>query len=234
MKLPTKKFYFKSEAISPIEMFHRNIEFANNFGKFIGSHIFSQNFSLINPVLIIMLIDLVTYLFISFQNIYAFWGDFVRVIFCVVTLGMGFQCCIKLYTFIFEREQIKKLAILTESFHENASCAKASQSFEKWILTFCRVASFMAILFYSCGFIVFFLPNYLLLNYLEKNPSFWFRYSRYGLANCAWLFFELLSPIVSNLLRYHCSFFHDLLQYIFYVEWFCTIRFSSNFIRILI
>ena len=158
MKVPTKKHYFKTEAFSSIEMFHKAIEFVNFFGRALGCNIFSNNFSIFNPMMLVSMIDLSTYLLISFQNIYAFRDDFVRVVFCIVTLGMGFQCVNKVYTFIIDRKQTLKLALLIESFHETASCEKASKSFEKWILIFCHVESFGLVLFFGCGFLVFCYP----------------------------------------------------------------------------
>lgn len=158
MKLPTKKTYFKSEVISSIDMFRKTIQFADYVGRIIGCDIFSPQFSKFNPVLCVMYFDLITYLLIIFQNIYAFRDDFVRIAFCVVTLGFGFQCIVKLYTFVFNRKQVLLLVSLTESFHESASNKKALDRFETWNLMFCHVASVGAILFYGCSFILFCSP----------------------------------------------------------------------------
>lgn len=38
-----------------------------------------------------LLIDLMSFLTISFQNIYSFRNEFLRSIICILTLGMGFQ-----------------------------------------------------------------------------------------------------------------------------------------------
>jgi hypothetical protein len=91
VKIPTKMTYFKSESFSSTEMFHKIIEIVDFVASFIGCNILSTNFSFKNFMLIALFVDLVTYLAISFQNIYAFRDDFVRQIFCVATLGMGFQ-----------------------------------------------------------------------------------------------------------------------------------------------
>lgn len=97
--LPTKVSYFKSDTLSSIEMLHKLTERINFVAAFIGASIFAPNYSLNNPMLILRIIDIITYFLISFQNMYAFRDDFVRVIFVTVTLGMGSQCSVKVYAF---------------------------------------------------------------------------------------------------------------------------------------
>lgn len=158
LKLPTKFTYFKSETLSSSEMFHKIVHYINAIGRLIGCHFFSEDFTYTNPMLIILLVDLITYLLISFQNIYFFRDDFVRVVFCTVTLGMGFKGAKKLYTFIFKRNSMLKLNALAESFHKSATGEKAIFGFEKWMLVSCHVGIFCAIIFYSCGFFMFIYP----------------------------------------------------------------------------
>lgn len=139
-------------------MFLKTVDFGNSIARLLGCSIFEQNFSPINFWLIVMLIDLVTYLLISMQNIYAFREDFVRVVFVVVTLGMGFQSAVKLYTFIIQRDRILKLSSLIQSFHESSNSAKSADIFERWSLISCHIIGLSAVLFYCCSFIVFCYP----------------------------------------------------------------------------
>jgi hypothetical protein len=174
VKIPTKTTYFKSGSISSTEMFQKIIEVMNFIGSFIGYNFFSKNFSFKNFMLIVVFVDLVTYLAISFQNIYAFRDDFVRQIFCVATLGMGFQCAIKLYTFVFNRDNILKLAELAENFHKSSNDVKAIKSFEKWMLVCCHVGSLLAISYFSCAFLAFCYPMIFYLIFGKKILHFGF------------------------------------------------------------
>lgn len=172
--LPTKSTYFKSESLSSLEMFLKTIDFGNSVARLVGCSIFEPNFSPINFWLLVMLTDLVTYLLISIQNIYAFRDDFVRVIFVVVTLGMGFQSAIKLYTFIIQRERILKLSSLIQSFHESSNSAKSAEIFERWSLIGCHIIGLAAVLFYSCAVFVFCYPFLIYFFFGQKILPFGF------------------------------------------------------------
>jgi hypothetical protein len=174
VKIPSKATYFKSETVSSTEMFEKLIKAVNFIASFIGCHTMSPHFSFKNFMLIALFVDLVTYLAISFQNIYAFRDDFERQIFCVATLGMGFQGAIKLYTFVFNRENILKLAELAENFHKSSNDVKAVKSFEKWMLTFCHVGSLFAVAYFGCGFLVFCYPMIFYLIFGKKILHFGF------------------------------------------------------------
>jgi hypothetical protein len=141
-----------------MEMFRASMKNIDKVGRLIGCDIFEPNFTTKNVMFIIMMFDLITYLLISFQNIYAFREDFVRVVFCIVTLGMGFQGSGKIYTFIFQRKNLLKLGKLAEKFQGNSNDKKSAGKFEKWILNYCHVGSFTVILFCVSGFVVFCYP----------------------------------------------------------------------------
>jgi hypothetical protein len=68
-----------------------NYSFINFVLKFSGFYIYSDNFSIVNPVLIATLFDAVTYIMINVYTMALYWGDLLKVSFCLVTLGSGFQ-----------------------------------------------------------------------------------------------------------------------------------------------
>jgi hypothetical protein len=157
-KLPTKEFYFKSTKLSSLEMLKKVYFLINNIAGLFGSDIFSETYSPTNPVMVLCYFDLIAYHVISIQNIYAFRDDFARDIFCVVTLGMGFQMTVKMYTLIWHREKTVELKEITESFHEISNDRKTRESFEKWILICCHVGVFFTITFYGCALLIFCYP----------------------------------------------------------------------------
>lgn len=158
LNLPTKMSYFKSDTLTSIEMSHKLIENVNFVGAFIGTNIFSPNLSFKNPVLILIISNIITYHLISFENMHAFKDDFLRLMFVILTLPMGSQCSVKLYTFVIKRERILKLLSLAEGLHQSSTSRKAAESFEKWMLISCHVACLLTIVLYSCAVLVFIYP----------------------------------------------------------------------------
>jgi hypothetical protein len=102
-------------------MFQKAVKIADIIGRPIGSNIFGSNFNSFNFFYVLIMIDLVVYFSVSFENIYAFRDDFVRQIYCVATLGMGFQGWVKLLTFIGNREKLLEIASMTENFHQSSA-----------------------------------------------------------------------------------------------------------------
>lgn len=155
---PTKLTYFNSENISPVDTFKKLKEVANFFGKIIGAGILCDNFSLKTPLFCILVVNLLTYLGINFQNIYVNRKNFELLVFCVVTLGMGFQGVIKLYTFVWHRTKMLKLFDLAESFYKSSSDEKFQQIIEKWVLLSCHVGFFIVTLFTVSAIVILVYP----------------------------------------------------------------------------
>lgn len=156
--LPTKKFYFKTEAVSTADMFQTTVKFANFIGRSIGVNILDTDFSNWNLLLLFNYFDMVTYFMISFENIYSFRDELERQVFCVVTLGMGFQVAVKLYTFIFKRSEILELISMTKNFCGSSNDVRAKQCSEKWILISCHLGAFVGFLFFGCALLMFSYP----------------------------------------------------------------------------
>jgi hypothetical protein len=157
-KLPTKSTYFKTEKLSALQIFQKMFGVGNFVGKLIGTNIIDSDFTVKNPLFALLIVDMITYLAINFQNIYAFRENFEKVVFCVVTLGMGFQGAAKLYSFIWHREKILKLKAMAESFHESSMDVKAQLSFEKWALICCHIGCFVVLVFNAIAVLVFLYP----------------------------------------------------------------------------
>jgi hypothetical protein len=68
-----------------------NYSFTNFVLRFCGLYIFSENFSAFNPVLLFALFDAITYIMININTMVLYWGDLLKVAFCLATLGCGFQ-----------------------------------------------------------------------------------------------------------------------------------------------
>lgn len=156
-------------------MFFKIVGFVSSVGRLIGAHIFSPDYKTMSPALLIIFFDLITYLMISVQNIYMFREDFVRVVFCTVTLGMGFQGAIKLYTFIVRRPGILKLAELVERFYEHSTTDRIiDEIFQSWNLIFCHASILGMIIFYGCTILTFLFPVVYYLIFHERILHFGF------------------------------------------------------------
>lgn len=211
-KLPSKFTYFKSEKMTSKEMFEKTLLYIGNIARLNGCHILSPHFSMTNLMLVLLWIDVFTYHSISFQNIYVFSDDFVRVIFCVVTLGMGFQVAMILYTFILDRKQIQKLVELTRSFHSSAKSEKAIKNFERWIMISCHLGCLFILSFYGSGVTVFFYPIVVYLFTGQKILHFGF-----VIPGMNW----------ESLIGYSINFAHHALQIYFVIN---NLLFSNLYI----
>ena len=118
VKKPTKSFFFTDNEEAD-KMFEKSLVVAEKFSRQIGCGVFSKTFTTKTILFCALVIDLISYLIISVYNIYLFRNDFIRSTFCVVTLGMGFQGAIKLYTFVFHRSDILKLCDLIVVFQQS-------------------------------------------------------------------------------------------------------------------
>jgi hypothetical protein len=85
-KIPKTIFY--SEKMNLSQMIDKSMNLAENIPKIIGINVFDENHNYFNLLFVILLLDIVSYLGISFYDIYLFREDLVRVTFCIVTLGM--------------------------------------------------------------------------------------------------------------------------------------------------
>jgi hypothetical protein len=94
-------------------------------------------------------------------------------IFCVVTLGFGCQCGMKLYTFLYRRDDILKLFSTNKSFIDTSHSDKAQQ-FEYWIHFSSHVGLIMGIVFYGFAFLVFLYPAIYYAVFGEKILHFGF------------------------------------------------------------
>lgn len=157
-RLPPKTYYFKSENATPVEMHQKLIATVTFISRFLGCHLLAPDFSMANPMLLIVIADLFIYLFTSFHNIYTFRNDFVRAVFVTVTLCMGFQGVNKLYTFMFLRQNIRKLVEISKSFPESFKDEEKVEIFSEWLLVFSHVGYYGFFFLFGCAVMVFFYP----------------------------------------------------------------------------
>ncbi|CAG9798549.1 unnamed protein product [Chironomus riparius] len=142
--------------------------------KFIGCHIFSTDFSYVNLWLLVLILDFITYLPINIYDVYLFRDDFIRDMFCLVTLGNGFQGGIKLYTFIMQRNSLLKLFGIAEEFGVDMKNTDCSEKFKKWLLISCHVILGLTALFLFAGLLIFIYPAIVYIFIGEKTLHFGF------------------------------------------------------------
>ena len=202
VKKPTKSFFFKANE-EAYEMFQKSMDsYARFFCRVIGVDVLSESFHL-NFATYFLFIDLMSFFIISFQNIYSFRNDFIRSTFCILTLGMGFQGAIKLYTFVFRRPDILQLYDLIIFFQKSVKSFKIKNALENSVLNSCIAALILIPMYIMSGILMFIYPIVYYMIYGEKI-----------------LHFGFILPFidVESHLGYALNFFYDALQIFFIIN----------------
>jgi len=147
-----------TESSATHDVYSRIVYFNDWLLKLIGCNIFSTSFSYVNPKLIIVILDFFTYVPINIYDVYLFRDDFIRDMFCLVTLGNGFQGGIKLYTFIVQRKNLLKIFSTAEEFIVDMKDRDCSDKFKKWLIISCHVIFGLVILFLFTALLIFIYP----------------------------------------------------------------------------
>ena len=158
LTLPSKKFYFNKDNVTIVEMFNHSVLNSTKLLGLIGSGFLADDWKMLNPMFIAINVDLIAYLTVSFQNIYAFHNDFVSLIFCTVTLGMGFQSIAKLQTFIYKRNNSLKLISYVENYIKDFAARGKSSKFDYWLMMYTHLSYAGTALFSLCGLLIFSYP----------------------------------------------------------------------------
>lgn len=74
----------------------------------IGFNIMSPNFKM-NLMSFIVIFDIITYMIINIYDVKLFWGDLVRVCFCLVTWSFGYMGSIRIITFVKKNQELNKI-----------------------------------------------------------------------------------------------------------------------------
>ena len=197
VRKPTKCFFFKAHEKAD-EMFRKSLKnTVSLFCRFIGCDIFSTKFTIHTFLFYGLFFDLISYSLISIYNIYLFRNDFIRSTFCVVTLGMGFQGAIKLYTFIFHRSDMLRLYDLIVLFQQSVQNFKIKNALENSVINSCIASLVLIPMYLACGILMFIYP---LVYYLLFDKRI--------------LHFGFVLPFidVESYLGYALNFFHHSLQ----------------------
>jgi hypothetical protein len=154
-----KKIFNLTEVSTSIEIHHAVVEFAIKICRLIGCNMLSVDFSYTNIVLLLLVLDFVTYIPINLYDVYLFRENFVRCMFCVVTFPCGIQGGIKLYVFIVHRQKILNLMSIAENFHQISTRTRGnSATFRKWMLVAVHVFFFILILFIGIFILIVIYP----------------------------------------------------------------------------
>lgn len=78
--------FLKKTSLSSLEVYDSVIHKCNNFLKLIGSDLFSETFKYLNVRLGFLVMDIVSYIAININSMLVFKDDFVKMIFCLVTV----------------------------------------------------------------------------------------------------------------------------------------------------
>ena len=87
LKQISEKFSRRS-SLTSLEVYDLLIQKRKNIGKFLGFDTLSENFTPLNVIFFILLADSFSYIAINMNSVVVFKDDFVKTIFCLVTLGL--------------------------------------------------------------------------------------------------------------------------------------------------
>lgn len=201
LKVPTKFTYFKTNAISNLEMFRKVIQYDNFVASVVGCDIFTKGYTMLSFHCIFCVSNLFILFFLNIFDIFLFADDLSRVFLLLVTLFSGTQIIAGLFTFIVYKEDILDHVARVESYISRFNTESANKIFEKWVLILCHVMSVNTFVFLSAGFLIIVYPviYYLILG--EKILHFGFEIpfvdwqtSAIGyLLNFAWCAFLVIS-----------------------------------------
>ena len=174
IRKPNKSFFFKAHEEAD-EMLRKSFKITVRiFCRLIGCDIFLKKFSVHTFMFYCLFFDLISYSFISIYNIYLFREDFIRSTFCVVTLGMGFQGAIKLYTFVFHRSDMLRLYDLIVIFQQSVTSLEIKNALENSVLNVCIASLVLIPTYVVSGVLMFIYPIVYYMVYNEKILHFGF------------------------------------------------------------
>lgn len=156
-----KSTYFSSSSITCSQMIDEIYEFAMKIGRLTGAGLFDRNYTLLNRRATLMIFILITGCFLTVYDMYKFYEDSYRFMFCCLLCSGQMQSFIKIYSFGFRRKDFFELRKQAEKFHENFQSTHLSKMFEEKlmqvthvcaILTFLYLSSYVLISVFPIGF----------------------------------------------------------------------------------
>jgi hypothetical protein len=157
-QIPTKSTYFKSEKLSPLEMFKQNVDRASYVGGFVGCDVLTPSYSPTNWRFLVCFGNCLAFIFLSFYEIYIFREDLVRCLFCLISLGISFQGVMKVKAFVFSRQTLWKIIESIEKFFTHFNTKEANQMFESWLMFSSHIGVALFVLLFLCGMLVLIYP----------------------------------------------------------------------------
>lgn len=158
LRIPTKLTYFSSNSLSTVQMLRKIVEFSNFIAYFVGCDVLTPNFTVVTIRFFLSVGDMSTIFFVSFYNILEFGDDLVRISFSIITLAGAVQGVIKLYTFVFYRENILNIVDRLEKFLTKFNTQRTNAIFEKWLIITSHIGLVITFLFGFSTFLVLIFP----------------------------------------------------------------------------
>lgn len=119
--------------------------------------------------------DCITYMCINCYDIKLFWGDLIRVCFCLVTWSFGYQCTARIIVFLTKPRKIQELMDEIYDFFRKTlrepGMEKLVNKFANYIDVQTKAVTF---LFYSCAFLSIVYPGFVYLYSKEVILPFGF------------------------------------------------------------
>ena len=78
-------------ATKSVELYNQALDYANNWGKLVGLNIFTLNYNRFNPLILLVVFDVITYTMTTVYCIFDFHNDLEKLVFCLVTYGFATQ-----------------------------------------------------------------------------------------------------------------------------------------------
>lgn len=129
----------------------------------VGFNILNEDYKL-TFLTYLSIFDCITYMSINAYDIKLFWGDLIRVCFCLVTWSFGYQCSARIIVFLTKGHQIRELYDQVHAFFRKI---ERDIKMEKLVNRFAGYIDIqtkaMTLMFYSCAVLTVIYPGLIYL-----------------------------------------------------------------------
>lgn len=167
-RAPSKKDYFSSDAINSVQMHEELLEHYQKIAVIIGADIFHTFHKKINIKIAMTVFYLTITFILNIYDVYLFRKDFVRDVFCILTLSGEIQSYAKIYVFFILKENCIELNNQVKRFHQTFNSSKSNEIFEKWMMRTGHIHAFILIMYFSAYAVIVSYPIVFYLIFDEK------------------------------------------------------------------
>ena len=145
-KLPTKFDYFKTDAISNLEILKKCLNLPNFFAKMLGVDILSPGFTFFSAPFVFIIFNFLLGIVVHIYDLYLYREDVSQIFFILGTGSGVIKAIVRINVFTSYRANIYDHLARAESFLTNSITEAADRIFAKWMLMLCHMSALVAAL----------------------------------------------------------------------------------------